>query len=54
MAVEQKEMRQLVEEFQDIFQAPKELPPERSFDHAIHLELSSKPVNVRPYRYPYF
>ncbi|KAG8501067.1 hypothetical protein CXB51_003130 [Gossypium anomalum] len=25
-----------------------ELPPERSFDHAIHLELSSKPVNVRP------
>ncbi|KAG8480626.1 hypothetical protein CXB51_025242 [Gossypium anomalum] len=47
-------MSQLIEEFQDIFQAPKELPLERAFDHAIHLKPLSKPVNVKPYCYPYF
>ncbi|KAG8484017.1 hypothetical protein CXB51_023201 [Gossypium anomalum] len=43
-------MRKLIEEFQDIFQAPKELLPERAFDHAIHLEALSKLVNMKPYR----
>ncbi|KAL4291580.1 hypothetical protein GQ457_14G013300 [Hibiscus cannabinus] len=47
-------MRQLVEEFQDVFLTPTGLPPEREHDHAIHLEPSSKPVNVKSYRYPYF
>lgn len=30
------------------------MPPKRPFDHRIHLLPGSKPVNVRPYRYPYF
>lgn len=30
------------------------VPPVRAFDHRIHLFLNTKPVNVRPYRYPYF
>lgn len=41
-------------EFQAIFDEPRDLPPYRMFDHRIHLEAGSKPVNVRPYRYPYF
>lgn len=33
---------------------PEQLPPARSFDHRVHLLPGTKPVNVRPYRYPYF
>ena len=36
--------------FEDI---PKDLPPMRDHDHAIHLILGSVPPNIRPYRYPY-
>lgn len=54
IVIEQEEIHELIEEFQDIFQAPNELPPERAFDHAIHLEPLSKPVNVKPYCYPCF
>lgn len=38
----------------EVFGVPSGLPPARSFDHRIHLLPNSKPVNVRPYRYPYF
>ncbi|KAL4360625.1 hypothetical protein GQ457_04G013100 [Hibiscus cannabinus] len=37
-----------------VFEAPQGLPPARDHDHFIHLEPQAKPVNVRPYRYPYF
>lgn len=37
-----------------VFHLPSGLPPARQFDHRIHLLPGSKPVNVRPYRYPYF
>jgi hypothetical protein len=40
--------------FPNLFQEPKHLPPPRSSDHHISLIPNSKPVNVRPYRYPYF
>ncbi|XP_026452183.1 uncharacterized protein LOC113352590 [Papaver somniferum] len=33
---------------------PTTLPPERLHDHRIPLVPGSPPVNVRPYRYPYF
>ncbi|XP_019157771.1 PREDICTED: uncharacterized protein LOC109154433 [Ipomoea nil] len=46
--------RDLLLEFSPIFEPPKSLPPHRVFDHNIHLLPNSKPVNVRPYRYPYF
>ena len=37
-----------------VFHAPTSMPPARPFDHRIHLLPNSKPVNVHPYRYPYF
>lgn len=37
-----------------VFRTPVGMPPSRPFDHRIHLLPNSKPVNVRPYRYPYF
>ncbi|XP_047965656.1 uncharacterized protein LOC125210120 [Salvia hispanica] len=37
-----------------VFGLPPGMPPKRQFDHKIHLLPQSKPVNVRPYRYPYF
>ncbi|KAL4340168.1 hypothetical protein GQ457_08G025660 [Hibiscus cannabinus] len=49
-----EDLANLLTEFDDVFQAPMRLPPARHTDHAIHLEPSSKPVNVRPYRYPHF
>ncbi|GJX85258.1 ty3-gypsy retrotransposon protein [Tanacetum coccineum] len=33
---------------------PTCLPPPRSVDHRIHLLPNTKPVNVRPYRYPHY
>ena len=39
--------------FSTLFQALT-LPPSRSTNHSIHLLPQSEPVNVRPYRYPYF
>ncbi|GKB44630.1 ty3-gypsy retrotransposon protein [Tanacetum coccineum] len=33
---------------------PSTLPPPRSIDHRIHLFPNTKPVNVRPYRYPHY
>ncbi|KAL1564357.1 hypothetical protein AAHA92_06709 [Salvia divinorum] len=37
-----------------VFQIPVGMPPPRAFDHRIHLLPNTKPINVRPYRYPYF
>ncbi|KAE8665795.1 hypothetical protein F3Y22_tig00112528pilonHSYRG00009 [Hibiscus syriacus] len=44
----------LLTEFNTIFQPPTELPPSRNPDHHIHLTSDSKPVNVKPYRYPHY
>ena len=40
--------------FRAVFHLPEGLPPKRPFDHRVHLHPDAKPVNVRPYRYPYF
>ncbi|XP_042016094.1 uncharacterized protein LOC121764074 [Salvia splendens] len=37
-----------------VFDQPRGIPPPRPFDHRIHLLPGTRPVNVRPYRYPYF
>jgi hypothetical protein len=42
----------LLEEFVDVFISPTGLPPPRACDHRIHLLPDTKPVAVRPYRYP--
>ncbi|KAL4297251.1 hypothetical protein GQ457_12G025690 [Hibiscus cannabinus] len=47
-------MRELLLEFSSVFDAAPSLPPQRASDHAIHLDAASKPINVRPYRYPHF
>ncbi|XP_042017749.1 uncharacterized protein LOC121765611 [Salvia splendens] len=44
----------ILDSFESVFSEPTSLPPARRWDHRIHLSPSSKPVNVRPYRYPYF
>ncbi|XP_062104440.1 uncharacterized protein LOC133815643 [Humulus lupulus] len=44
-------------EVKDIYRLsaePDQLPPHRGTDHRIFLQPDSTPVNVRPYRYPYF
>ncbi|XP_077225019.1 uncharacterized protein LOC143858248 [Tasmannia lanceolata] len=43
----------LLEEYHDVFQEPKGLPPHHSHDHHIPLKSGAQPVNVRPYRYPH-
>ncbi|KAL4368203.1 hypothetical protein GQ457_05G027960 [Hibiscus cannabinus] len=48
------ELAALLTEFASVFVPPQGLPPPRETDHAIHLQPMSKPVNVRPYRYPHF
>ncbi|GJX09473.1 ty3-gypsy retrotransposon protein [Tanacetum coccineum] len=35
-------------------EVPTTLPPHRVIDHQIHLLPNTKPVNVRPYRYPHY
>lgn len=48
------ELTNLLQEFQDIFEEPKTLPPRRAIDHQIALKPDSKPINIRPYRFSYF
>ncbi|GJY66637.1 retrotransposon-related protein, partial [Tanacetum coccineum] len=51
---EQPEIYQLLARFGDHFQEPTCLPPRLLVDHRIHLLPNTKPVNVRPYRYPHY
>lgn len=45
------EVQNLLQEFDDRFQAPTELPPRRPEDHTIPLIPGAQPVSARPYRY---
>jgi hypothetical protein len=45
------EVQKLLDQFQDVFQEPKTLPPPRFYDHQIPLLTNSSPVNSKPYRY---
>nr|GFA18513.1 retrotransposon-related protein [Tanacetum cinerariifolium] len=48
------EIEQLLARFNSLFYAPATLPPHRIIDHRTHFLPNTKPVNVRPYRYPYY
>lgn len=45
------QVQQVIHDFDQLFQAPTSLPPQRSFDHAISLLPGTIPINCRPYRY---
>ncbi|KAJ0895862.1 putative nucleotidyltransferase, Ribonuclease H [Helianthus annuus] len=47
-------IQQLLQTYDHIFQIPTQLPPNRSQDHHIPTLPMSKPINVRPYRYPQY
>ena len=49
-----QELKELIEAFEDIFQAPSQLPPQRDIEHQITMKEGTEPINVRPYRYAYF
>ncbi|XP_016707913.1 uncharacterized protein [Gossypium hirsutum] len=47
-------LRELLREFDGIFQVPKGLPPRRLHDHKILLMDEGPVIKMRPYRYPAF
>ncbi|GJU50922.1 putative mitochondrial protein [Tanacetum coccineum] len=46
------EVEQVLTQFDEVFEVPKDLPLQRSHDHQIPLMPNTPPINVRPYRYP--
>ncbi|KAL4348724.1 hypothetical protein GQ457_17G014770 [Hibiscus cannabinus] len=47
-------IKKLLTGYEDVFAEPKGMPPERTHDHAIILKTGAQPVNLRPYRFPYY
>ncbi|KAG8483504.1 hypothetical protein CXB51_022371 [Gossypium anomalum] len=45
-------LQEMLDEFGDVFQVPKGLPPSRLHDHRIPLKDESAVIKIRPYRYP--
>ncbi|XP_042019016.1 uncharacterized protein LOC121766845 [Salvia splendens] len=45
---------EVLTKFRTVFSLPTGMPPKRPFDHRVHLLPGTRPINVRPYRYPYF
>ena len=47
-------IRQFLQQYTIVFSEPEGLPTACAIDYHIELQHDSKPVNVRPYKYPYF
>jgi hypothetical protein len=45
------EIQAVLDQYQDVFDDPRTLPPERLLDHSIPLLPNATPVNSKPYRY---
>lgn len=45
------DMQAVLDQYQDVFEDPKSLPPSTTYDHAIPLLPGAVPVNSKPYRY---
>jgi hypothetical protein len=50
---QEKELRELLENFVEVFKEPTGLSPKRPKEHTINLKAGCDAVNVRPYRYPH-
>ncbi|XP_077219125.1 uncharacterized protein LOC143853291 [Tasmannia lanceolata] len=48
------DLHPILTKYSSLFSPPHSLPPTRQCDHRIHLTPGSAPVNVRPYKYPYY
>lgn len=48
------DLKKLLLEFEGLSSDLVGLPPDRSHDHHIPLKPGCSPINVRPYRYPYY
>lgn len=48
------DLKALIHDFDDLFQAPTGLPPHCKIEHTITLKEGNDPVKVRPYRYAHF
>nr|GEU97977.1 hypothetical protein [Tanacetum cinerariifolium] len=46
------EVKQVLTQFDKVFEVPKDLPPQRSHDHQIPLMPNTPLIDVRPYRHP--
>ena len=44
-------VRTIMQEFQELFSIPHDLPPRRSCDHSIPLIPGAQPINIRAYRH---
>ncbi|GKA27556.1 hypothetical protein Tco_0713724 [Tanacetum coccineum] len=42
----------VLQEIEDVFALPTELPPQRTHDHKIPLVPNTSPINIRPHRHP--
>ncbi|XP_027170262.1 uncharacterized protein LOC113770100 [Coffea eugenioides] len=47
------EISQVLDQYKDVFEEPKGMPPTKSHDHQIILKEGARPFQVRPYRCPY-
>lgn len=47
-------MSRLLQSFEQVFQVPTALPPNRDIEHRIVLKEGTDPINVRSYRYAHF
>lgn len=49
-----EELKTVLQQYYEVFEEPKSLPPVREIDHRIPLDLGAEAVIIRPYRYPQF
>ncbi|GAU48626.1 hypothetical protein TSUD_405850 [Trifolium subterraneum] len=50
----QTQWKEILEEFEEVFNMPAGMPPTREHDHSIVLKPGAIIPNIRPYRYPYY